>query len=265
MKKALEIIKALLMTFVAVYGTALIYSMIEAIFILFTGMEEIDPQVDYCLMVLAIMISVAVISHLYKKNLSVRERYNVDLKEVFSWKNIIIYLAISLGCQLFASGALALLRPLLKTLFESYDETISSIFISDTIIVGVYVVILTPIFEELIIRGILFNRLRYTLPFYVANIIQALVFGIYHLNLIQGIYAFGFGLVLGYVYEKTRTLWASILVHMLINGSAFLIMMFNISINEVFALIAGGFLLFFGLVSFSRYGRFNGKDNGQKK
>jgi hypothetical protein len=40
------------------------------------------------------------------------------------------------------------------------------------------------------------------MPFWVANILQAVLFGIYHMNPLQGIYAFFIGLFLGYVCHK---------------------------------------------------------------
>jgi CAAX amino terminal protease family. len=252
MKKALIVLQGLLMTFAAYFAVSLIYSIIEVIFILLTGIEKIDPQVDYCLMVLAVMVSNIVLYVLYKKYLSNRTRKQVDLKEVFSGKNIGIYLGISIGCQMFVSGVLTLISPFFQALFAQYEATISSIFISDTIIAGVYVVILAPVVEELMIRGILLNRLRYALPFYAANLIQAAVFGIYHGNVIQGLYAFGIGLILGYIYEKTGTLWASVFVHMLINGSGFLAQALNIQISVpvVLQVIVGGILLFAGIFCF---------------
>ena len=46
------------------------------------------------------------------------------------------------------------------------------------------------------LRGIMYSRLRQEISFTVANILQATVFGIYHGDIIQGIYAFGIGLYL---------------------------------------------------------------------
>lgn len=252
MKKALGIAQGLLMTFAAFFTVSLIYTIITWGFILITGVEIINPQVDYCLMVMAVMLSSLIFYIWYKKYLSIRLRAQVNLKAVFSIKNIGIYIALGIGCQLFMSGVLSLIRPLFKTLFDYYDETINSIFIGDTLIAAVYVVILAPVIEELMLRGILLNRLRYEIPFYAANLLQATVFGIYHWDIIQGIYAFGIGLILGYIFEKTKTLCAPIFVHMLINGSGFLIQETKIGeyISVWMAVVIGGVLLFTGLFGF---------------
>ncbi len=80
-----------------------------------------------------------------------------------------------------------------------------------------YAVILGPIGEELTFRGVTFSAAKRALPFWAANLFQAFLFGAFHLNLIQGIYAFMIGLVLGYVCEKGGSIYLSILLHMLFN------------------------------------------------
>ena len=47
--------------------------------------------------------------------------------------------------------------------------------------------------------------------------ITILFFGILHMNLVQGIYAFAVGLVLGYVAGKCRTVFLPILLHLCFN------------------------------------------------
>ena len=45
---------------------------------------------------------------------------------------------------------------------------------------------------------------RCTLPFWLANIWQALLFGLLHMNVLQGVYAFTVGLVLGFICHRGR-------------------------------------------------------------
>ena len=86
-----------------------------------------------------------------------------------------------------------------------------------TIAMLCYSVILAPIGEELIFRGVTMRLARRALPFWLANIFQALMFGIFHMNWIQGIYAFALGLLLGYVCEKGGSIYYSLLMHILFN------------------------------------------------
>ena len=82
-----------------------------------------------------------------------------------------------------------------------------------------YVVITAPIVEEMLMRGLCLVILRKEFPFWVANIIQAFYFGVIHLNLVQGIYAFLLGMVLGVVVKRYGTLKASMYLHFVINFS----------------------------------------------
>ncbi|NLP16218.1 MAG: CPBP family intramembrane metalloprotease [Clostridiales bacterium] len=260
MKRALIIIQGLLMAIAAFFMVSLIYIIITNIFVLITGVEDISSEIDGCLEAMAVMVSIIIFYLWYKKYMDGMIEPD-KIKSTFTLKNIGIFLALGVGCQLFFESVLSLIRPLLKTLFDYYDEVISSIFDADIIIVAVYVIILAPILEELMLRGILFGKLRQGLPFITANLIQAVVFGLYHWNVIQGIYAFAMGLLLGYVYERTGTLLAAIFVHMIINGSGFLILRLKLSwLNIWMMLIIGGVLLLGAIYLFSRTNELKNKE-----
>ena len=79
-------------------------------------------------------------------------------------------------------------------------------------------VILAPIVEEIMFRGVTMRLAgKAGAGFLVANLIQAVAFGIYHFNLVQGIYATVLGLVLGYVAYKYDSIFPSILLHLVYN------------------------------------------------
>lgn len=86
-----------------------------------------------------------------------------------------------------------------------------------SIIMMIYSVCLAPISEELIFRGVTMRIARKSFPFWIANIMQALFFGIFHLNILQGCYAFALGLFLGYVYEHSGSIYHAIFFHFLFN------------------------------------------------
>lgn len=74
-------------------------------------------------------------------------------------------------------------------------------------------VIAAPILEELLFRGMIYRRLRDFCNAKLAIIISAVFFGVFHGNLVQFVYAFIIGLMLAYVYEKMKTIWAPIVFH----------------------------------------------------
>ena len=83
-------------------------------------------------------------------------------------------------------------------------------------IIIIVAVIIGPIFEELIFRRILIDRLS---PFgeKFAIITTAIAFGIFHGNLDQLIYTTALGFIFGYVYSVTRDIRYSIGLHMVFN------------------------------------------------
>ncbi len=84
------------------------------------------------------------------------------------------------------------------------------------------VVLIGPICEEIIFRGIILEGLLNKYDSTKAIVYSALIFGGIHLIPIQVINAFFIGLVLAWIYIKTRSLWAVIVIHVLHNGIAVL-------------------------------------------
>lgn len=102
---------------------------------------------------------------------------------------------------------------------EKYEAMIEESGMTDlTFLSTVSTLILAPLSEELIFRGITMNLSKKAVPsFWIANVIQAICFGIAHLNWIQGSYAFLLGLALGYVCEVYHSLYPGMLLHLVFN------------------------------------------------
>lgn len=70
-----------------------------------------------------------------------------------------------------------------------------------------------PFSEEILFRGILYGKARSAQGPGPAMVFSGLLFGIYHGNLVQGLYAFLLGVLLAFVYERTGKLRAAMLFH----------------------------------------------------
>lgn len=77
--------------------------------------------------------------------------------------------------------------------------------------------LIVPIAEELMFRGLVYKRLAFMNGKKAAMLFSALIFGLYHGNLPQGIYGFVVGLVSVYLYEKYGSIKAPILLHASMN------------------------------------------------
>lgn len=79
-----------------------------------------------------------------------------------------------------------------------------------------FAVILAPLLEEYVCRKQIIDRTR-QYGEKTAVILSALCFGLLHQNLFQFFYAFGLGLIFGYVYIRTGKLRHTVLLHAIIN------------------------------------------------
>ena len=59
--------------------------------------------------------------------------------------------------------------------------------------------------------------------FWTANVLQAALFGLLHLNIAQGLYAFVAGLVCGWIVWKSGNLLFSMAAHLVVNFSSYFV------------------------------------------
>lgn len=90
---------------------------------------------------------------------------------------------------------------------------------SDALIRILTVGILAPIFEELIFRKLLIDRIVKHGEF-AAILMSGLMFGLFHGNFSQFFFATGLGLFWAFIYIKTGKIWYTILFHMIVNLSS---------------------------------------------
>ena len=132
------------------------------------------------------------------------------------FKDFMILLMLTIGCQLAASIGAILLELLLSAIDLSAQASIESATSQpDTFSMFLYVGVFAPVFEELIFRGFVMQSLK---PFgkKFAILGAAILFGLFHGNLFQSPYALLVGLVLGYAAMEYSIFWA-MLLHMINN------------------------------------------------
>ena len=129
------------------------------------------------------------------------------------WETYCIALAVLYG----GSAAGVVLRGLLGALTGwRGTDPVESILAYPRPLSLLLTVILSPIFEELMFRGMILGRLRrYGDGFAVAA--SALLFGMVHGNLFQMPYACAVGVVLGWAAVRSGRLWQCILLHAGVN------------------------------------------------
>ncbi|ASW43274.1 abortive infection protein [Clostridium isatidis] len=133
--------------------------------------------------------------------------------------NMIIAIILGLSIWLFDSGVLSIIQEagLLAEHFATMEETLSPITQGNMFIVIISVGIIGPFVEELIFRGLIYKTLIKKFSVLWTIIIQAILFGLFHFNLIQSAYATLMGILLGYAVYKTKSIWPAVLMHIVNN------------------------------------------------
>lgn len=93
-------------------------------------------------------------------------------------------------------------------------------------------ILFAPVFEELLCRGVVLGSLRERYGVTVAWLVSSLFFGVLHVQPVQVVSATAVGLILGYVYLATDSLWPSMILHALNNAAAYLLMILFVTPGE---------------------------------
>lgn len=144
-----------------------------------------------------------------------------NYKQAFAGKTIPLIVVTVAGACVVLSVLLTVLQQLVPVFFKNYNQLMETISEGDAALSIIYVIVIGPISEELIFRGALFDRFYLVFSFWIANILQATLFGIYHMNVIQGIYAFLLGILLGMIRQMTGSILAAIFSHMVFNATSY--------------------------------------------
>lgn len=117
--------------------------------------------------------------------------------------------------------------PGMKAFYDTFVEIMSQMvegpFWSSFLVVAIF----APIFEEWLCRGMVLRGLLTKMKPGWAIVVSALFFSVIHLNPWQGLNAFCIGLVMGYVYYKTGSLWLTMLIHFVNNGTSVIAAQFS--------------------------------------
>lgn len=83
--------------------------------------------------------------------------------------------------------------------------------------------VVSPLAEEVVFRGVIYNRMKQYFRVPLAIVVCGVLFGIYHGNLVQGIYGSILGIVITLVYEWYDSFLAPLLFHGAANVSVFIV------------------------------------------
>lgn len=221
---------AIISPFLVYYAVSLVVEVIVSIFIMVPQMQKsstlnVEETASYVMNVfmshltlITSAVALFVIPFfwlMYKKDSTYKKTLGIVKEEKAPiWKYAVIIGLAIVSCigmnNLIVLGNVAAYS-------GAYEEIATALYKENfwTQIIGLG--ILVPIAEEFMFRGIIYRRLSFITRKSKAMVLSALMFGLYHGNLVQAIYGFVLGYLAVYIYEKYGSLKASILFHSVIN------------------------------------------------
>lgn len=125
----------------------------------------------------------------------------------------VLILLMGAGFAQFANMFVSMIGSFLKA--EEYQETMSQMTDGKSMLFLIICMgVIAPIAEEIVFRWLIYLRLRDYMRAGTAMVISGVFFGVYHGNLVQGVYASILGILFAYLLELTGSLWTSVLLHM---------------------------------------------------
>ncbi|GEM_PF-5845764 len=119
---------------------------------------------------------------------------------------------LGIGISLMLSGVLNLFN--VHRFFPEHAEMMQALIDQPSLPVALFAVgLFGPLFEEIMYRGIIFNRMRTAFSLPVALLLHAAVFGAFHGNFLQGTYAFFTSIPIALTYVWTGSLWVPVSIH----------------------------------------------------
>lgn len=193
MKYILKSLKEIFITYILNYLIIIISGLIYNLL----GYNNLEYFVNNILPIILITFYILTIFYLYKKNY-IQEK-SLSKKEYFPLSILGISLASLLNMIIFK-----LIPPTITCSLPIIVSVIS------TGIIG-------PIYEEILFRFILYNRLKNKYSIKKSILITTIIFALTHLSPIKIIYAFLLGLTMNILYERHKNILAPILIHIIAN------------------------------------------------
>ncbi len=214
-------------------------------------------QVNAVINAVASIIGVAFLLNDFLKEVEVTGEIDIDtgvIKQLLAWirngikedRDKAVVLAITASLGITSSLAFNSLAGMIQIQSPRYEK-VETIQYSVPIWLGLILYgIISPFVEEIVFRGLTYNRMRRFFGIPLSVIVTALLFAGFHGNLAQFLYALCMGVLLALCYEWVKSFAAPLVFHMAANIVVFVV---SSLMGGSSALLYMPFLVFFASLS----------------
>ncbi len=161
-----------------------------------------------------------------------------NLKETYKLKGFKIFdlfggILMVIGAMLVGILITSITGSIFKTSGQNMTEAMEGL-LGDTFIETLFVVAVVPaICEELMFRGYLLSAAEKKMNYRKAILFVALVFGIYHMSIVQFFTTAFLGIIMGYVVHKSGSIIPSMIMHFVNNASSCVLMYYPNTFGKI--------------------------------
>lgn len=214
-------------------------------------------QVNAVINAVASIIGVVFLMNDFLKEMETTGEIDIDtgvIKQLLAWirngikedRDKAVVLAITASLGITSSLAFNILAGIIQIQSPRYEK-VEAIQYSVPIWLGLILYgIISPFVEEIVFRGLTYNRMRRFFGIPLSVIVTALLFAGFHGNLAQFLYALCMGVLLALCYEWVKSFAAPLVFHMAANIVVFVL---SSLMGGSSALLYIPFLVFFALLS----------------
>lgn len=166
---------------------------------------------------LSVILSVTWYGLVYGKKKTAEEK-EFFKKKVCKIPNFVTVAVACISVYFFAVLIVEVMTMLCPAVVEQFEETMNMSFGGNAVLGTIAVVVLAPIGEECLMRGVIRKWLQKYFSVPAVILISAVLFGVFHMNIVQGIYVIPMGILFAYIACRTDSVWLAIFAHFVNNG-----------------------------------------------
>ncbi len=215
-------IKALVILFGLIFVYQLVGSFFFIIgFVVYGDIEAIPGNVNVIGLIATQLIMLGLVFLMFKdQNFKTYVRFKPISRHMVLW-SVIGGVAILPISTLLIQGMHVVMPSVVDGYIELMEQSLGG---ANLVITLISVAILAPLVEEVMMRGVLFRQLETaTVRPVLVVLLSGLIFGIFHLNIVQGVFTTVAGVLFALAFLWTRSLFVPILMHLGSNLFAVLI------------------------------------------
>lgn len=162
-----------------------------------------------------LLLGIFVLDIVFKKKKLSKELYLAKFRPVV----VAPLLLMGVGLNIVLNQIVSVI-PFPESWVLSYENSVIPMNPDNCVFTMIFTVVVAPIVEEVVFRALAYTKLKRAMPTIVAAVLLSVIFGLIHGSLMQMVTIPFLGLVLVWVLERTKSLFAAILYHSVFNATA---------------------------------------------